>query len=118
MKKASAKTLVPLTHTTYYILLSLTEPMHGYGIMNKVDELSQGQVKLGPGTLYGALAKLEKQGVIKKLEQATDERRKHYELTSLGAEVVQLEYNRLVSLVKQSEGILSNTGHESNRGEQ
>ena len=45
----------PLTEATYYILISLTEPLHGYGIMKKVDEMSHGRIRLAAGTLYGAL---------------------------------------------------------------
>ena len=48
----------PLTETTFYILISLLEPLHGYGIMQKVEDLSGGRIKLGPGTLYGALNNL------------------------------------------------------------
>ena len=85
---------LPLTEATYYILISLHEPLHGYGIMQNVEQISNGEVKLGPGTLYGAIGKLEKQGLIKKVENANDqpsERRKYYKLTDLGQKVVILE---------------------------
>ena len=75
MKKTSPVQYLPLTHTTFYILISLTTPLHGYGIMQKVEEMSKGEVKLGPGTLYGALSKLEKQKIIAKTQE-DGERRK------------------------------------------
>ncbi|PAD39902.1 PadR family transcriptional regulator [Terribacillus sp. 7520-G] len=101
MKKASPTQYLPLTHTTFYILLSLTTPLHGYGIMQKVEEMSKGDVKLGPGTLYGALSKLEKQKIIAKTGE-DGERRKSYVLTELGKQVVKSEWNRLQYLVEIS----------------
>ena len=98
----------PLTHTTYYILLALTEPLHGYGIMQKVEEMSKREVRLGPGTLYGSLGKLEKDQLIMKSELQTNERRKSYEITALGKMIIQKEYQRLVSLVSNSKPILEN----------
>jgi DNA-binding PadR family transcriptional regulator len=55
---------LPLTEVTCWILLALVEPLHGDGVMQKVDRLSQGAVRLGPGTLYGTFTSLEKQGLI------------------------------------------------------
>lgn len=109
MKNATEKFL-PLTHTTYYILISLIEPLHGYGIMQKVDEMSQGEVKLGPGTLYGALSKLEKQKLIMKTEEQDEERRKYYVLTNLGKDVVKLDYKRLTNLIAASKQLIENMG--------
>lgn len=106
MKKLAVKYL-PLTHTTYFILISLITPLHGYGIMQKVEEISGGKVKLGPGTLYGALSKLEKQGVIVKAKEADEERRKLYVLTDLGKEVVTLEFERIKTLVEVSESLVN-----------
>ena len=60
---------LPLTEPTYYILLSLTEPLHGYAVMQKVEQLSNGAVSVGPGTLYGALSTLEKDGLIVKVAE-------------------------------------------------
>jgi DNA-binding PadR family transcriptional regulator len=97
------KKYLPLTHTTYYILISLTTPLHGYGIMQKVEELSEGEINLGPGTLYGALSKLEKDGLIKKLSEEANERRKSYLLTDLGREIIKLEFKRLKVLVARTQ---------------
>ncbi|SFB09707.1 MULTISPECIES: PadR family transcriptional regulator [unclassified Bacillus (in: firmicutes)] len=109
MKNATEKFL-PLTHTTYYILISLLDPLHGYGIMQKVEEMSQGEVKLGPGTLYGALSKLEKQKLIAKMEDLDEERRKYYVLTALGKDVVKLEYKRLTNLIAASKNLIEGMG--------
>ncbi|RKQ34739.1 PadR family transcriptional regulator [Oceanobacillus halophilus] len=103
---------IPLSQATYYILLSLREVRHGYGIMQDVSEISQEEVKMGPGTLYGALGKLEKQEVIIKAEVNDGERRKYYKLTELGKQVVQLEYNRLTSLVENAKEIIKELGGE------
>jgi len=89
---------LPLTESTYYTLLSLVEPLHGYGIMQKVDVLSEGTVKIGPGTLYGALQALEKEGLIVKVGE--EERRKIYELTGKGKEVLKKQVERLVVMVR------------------
>ena len=96
------ESFLPLSQATYYILLSLREIRHGYGIMQDVEEVSNGEVTLGPGTLYGALSKLEKQKVIEKALVQDDDRRKYYQLTDLGREVMRLEFKRLKSLVENS----------------
>jgi len=97
--KEKAKKYLPLTEATYYIMLSLIEPLHGYGIMQKVDEMTEGNVKLGPGTLYGAISKLVKEGVIVEVEDLQgDTRRKNYKLTSFGRIIVKLEHKRIHSL--------------------
>lgn len=103
-----ANKYLPLTEATYYILISLLVPLHGYGIMQNVEEISKGQVKLGPGTLYGALSKLEKQNLIVKQDVDENERRKYYKLTEFGKKVVVLEYERLKRLVNCSENIINN----------
>jgi DNA-binding PadR family transcriptional regulator len=106
------ETFLPLSQATYYILLSLREIRHGYGIMQDVEEVSKGEVKLGPGTLYGAIGKLEKQKVIEKATIQDDERRKYYQLTDLGKEVLQLEYKRLTSLVENSGELIKEMGEK------
>ena len=55
---------LPLSEATYYILLALVEPLHGYGVMQKVEAMSDESVRIGPGTLYGAFTTLEKEGLI------------------------------------------------------
>ncbi|MBK5360704.1 PadR family transcriptional regulator [Bacillus sp. TH44] len=96
---AKAQKYIPLTEATYYILLSLVKPMHGYGIMQMVEEMTNGEVKLGPGTLYGNTTKLLKEKLI--VEVASTDRKKCYELTPFGREVLELEYNRLQEICKK-----------------
>jgi DNA-binding PadR family transcriptional regulator len=84
---------LPLTESTFYILLALIEPLHGYGVMQKVEALSQGTVKIGPGTLYGAFQALEKEALIVKVGE--EERRKSYALTAKGRGVLKTQINRL-----------------------
>ncbi|MFD1737305.1 PadR family transcriptional regulator [Bacillus salitolerans] len=107
MKHNEVSKYLPLTHTTYYILISLISPLHGYGIMQKVEEISGGEIKLGPGTLYGALSKLEKQGIITKIDEVDEERRKSYVLTTLGTELVKLEFLRIKKLIEVSTSIVN-----------
>lgn len=84
---------LPLTESTYYILSALVEPLHGYGVMQKVGEMSQGTVTIGPGTLYGAFSTLEKERLIVKIRE--EERRKIYALTPLGKSVLREQTRRL-----------------------
>ncbi|KIL51601.1 hypothetical protein KP77_11130 [Jeotgalibacillus alimentarius] len=106
MKSTEASSFLPLTHTTFYTLIALEHPLHGYGIMQKVEQVSAGDVKIGPGTLYSALNKLEKQKLIKKVDGDTGDRRKLYTLTGLGQEVIRLEYRRLTHLVQVGEDVI------------
>ncbi len=92
------ETYLPLTESTSYILLALAEPLHGYGVMQKVEAMSQGTVKLGPGTLYGAFTTLESEGLIVKVEEV--ERRKSYTLTEKGKGVLKEHIRRLQILVE------------------
>lgn len=89
---------LPLTETTFYILLALRQPAHGYAIMNRVAELSDGQVRLAAGTLYGALENLVKQKLIEPAA-STDPRRKVYRLTTGGQQLLDLDAQRMAQLV-------------------
>ena len=89
---------LPLSESTAYILLALVEPLHGYGIMQMVEQISQGTVKLGPGTLYGAFTTLEGEGLIVKVGEA--DRRKTYALTEKGKSVLKEHIRRSEILVK------------------
>jgi len=96
---------LPLTEATYYILLSLVTPNHGYAVMQEADEVSQGTVRLAPGTLYGALTALETSKLITMV--GTDGRRKVYQVTELGRQVLRDQIHRyqimLENAVNQSE---------------
>jgi DNA-binding PadR family transcriptional regulator len=95
---------LPLTEATYYILLSLVEPLHGYGVMQKVELLSDGTVSVGPGTLYGAFTNLEKEGLIVMVRE--EERRKSYTLTDKGKKVLVEQINRLQIMTRNGQDIL------------
>jgi DNA-binding PadR family transcriptional regulator len=84
---------LPLSEATYYILLALVEPLHGYGIMQKVEGMSEGTVSIGPGTMYGAFSTLEKEGLISMIKE--EERRKSYALTEKGKLVLTEQIHRL-----------------------
>jgi DNA-binding PadR family transcriptional regulator len=94
---------LPLTESTYYILLSLLEPLHGYGVMQKVETLSEGTVKIGPGTLYGAFQALEKEALIVKVGE--EERRKIYTLTAKGRHVLKNQVERLAIMVRSGSAV-------------
>lgn len=97
---------LPITETTYYIMLSLLEPLHGYGIMQQVQTLSQEHVQIAPGTMYGALENLKKQKLIRDVPELSEKRRKVYQLTDLGKEVLILEYHRMQNLINISKTYL------------
>ncbi|KMJ57341.1 PadR family transcriptional regulator [Bacillus sp. LL01] len=85
-----------MTETAFYILLSLTEPRHGYGIIKHVEEISNGRIRLGSGTIYGTLTKMQKDGVITVFADA--ERKTLYEITDSGKELITAEIERLKEL--------------------
>jgi DNA-binding PadR family transcriptional regulator len=107
-----AKKFLPLSEATYLILASLTEPRHGYGIMQDVEVVSDGRVRLGPGTLYGALTNLLRQKLIRRSGErgAGSERRKIYALTPLGEKVLILEGERLASLSRLASNVTRRLG--------
>ncbi len=94
---------VPMTETGFYILFCLQEEMHGYNITQKVKELTDGEVIITAGTMYGSLSKMEKDGLICFVRE--DEKRKFYHITELGKEVLGLEINRIKRLYRNIGGI-------------
>lgn len=90
-----------MTETAFYILLCLRSPNHGYGIVQKVERLTGGAIRLAPGTMYGSLSKMEKDGLIRFIRE--EEKRKIYEITDLGREVLQIELKRIERLYKISQ---------------
>ena len=98
MKNTSAA----LTEAIYYILLALQEPMHGYGIMQKTSTMSNGRLILSAGTLYGAISNLLDKGWILPCGESsdTDGRRKMYQITDKGQEILLAELERLEELVE------------------
>lgn len=95
-----------LTEAVYYILLSLMEPMHGYGIMQNVEQLSNGRVKLAAGTLYGAINTLLEKGWIVAQPGEKDSRQKKYQITAQGKQMLQAEILRLKELLANGNRIL------------
>ncbi|MEE1055780.1 MAG: helix-turn-helix transcriptional regulator [Acutalibacteraceae bacterium] len=95
-----------LTESVYYILLSLMQPRHGYGIIQNVEQLSKGRVRLAAGTLYGAINTLLKKGWIKALPEIKDSRKKEYLITDLGKQVLKNEIIRLSELLENGNYIL------------
>ena len=92
------KVYVPMTETAFFILLCLRKPKHGYGIVQAVEKMTEGAVKLTPGTMYGSLSKMEKDGLICFIRE--EDKRKIYQITDLGQEVLQLELKRIERLYK------------------
>jgi DNA-binding PadR family transcriptional regulator len=96
------KVYVPMTETAFYILLCLREPNHGYGIVQTVEKLTEGAIRLAPGTMYGSLSKMEKDGVIRFIRE--EEKRKIYKITDLGEEVLAIEIKRIERLYNIAKG--------------
>ncbi len=95
-----------LTEAVYYILLSLMQPMHGYGIMQNVEVLSGGRVRLAAGTLYGAINTLLEKGWITALPGIKDSRKKEYQITNIGKEALEAEIIRLQELLNNGRQIM------------
>jgi DNA-binding PadR family transcriptional regulator len=98
--------LLPLTPAVFHILLALADrERHGYHIMQEVESRTRGEMRLGPGTLYGSIKRLLRDGLIEEMEERPDpdlddERRRYYRLTDFGYRVATAEAERLAHLVK------------------
>ena len=94
----------PLTEALFYILLAVRRPVHGYGIIQEVAEMTGGRVNLGPGTLYGAISSLlEKGWIVLYSAGAGSRRKKEYVITEAGRAVFDGELRRLRELVANGE---------------
>ena len=93
-----------MTETSFYILFCLRQPNHGYGIVQQVKQMTNGEIALGPGTMYGTLSKMEKDGLICFIYEI--EKRKVYQITPLGCEVLELELKRIKRLYDSVKGVL------------
>jgi DNA-binding PadR family transcriptional regulator len=102
----AAENIGALTEAVYYILLALFEPMHGYGIMQNTETLSEGRVRLAAGTLYGALNTMVERGWIRALEEDEGSRKKEYEITGIGKQIFEGEWKRLQELVDNGRAVL------------
>ena len=100
---------IVLTEAVFYTLLALHEPLHGYGIMQETEKMSNGRLKLSAGTLYGVLSSMLEKGWIKALPSEEESRRKDYQITELGKSVAGNELSRLEELVLNGQKILKQT---------
>lgn len=100
MDKHIQKIYVPMTETGFYILFCLQTPQHGYGITQQVNSMTNKEVNISAGTMYGTLSKMEKDGLIQ--FHAEEEKRKLYKITELGKEVLTTEIKRIERLYKNS----------------
>ena len=94
---------LPMTETGFYILFCLQKENHGYGITQKVKEMTDSQVSISPGTMYGSLSKMEKDGLIHFIRE--EDKRKIYEITELGTEVLELELKRIRRLYRNAQEV-------------
>jgi DNA-binding PadR family transcriptional regulator len=96
---------LPLTEATYYIMLMLVEPTHGYGVMQEVKAATGGAITVGPGTLYGAFSTLEEEALIEMVRK--EGRRKVYTLTEKGRAVLQSQIERLEMMAHHGQQMLA-----------
>lgn len=92
-----------LTESVFYILLRLHQPAHGYAMMKDIAQMTGGRVKLGAGSLYGALDTLQKKGWIKALNEYPQDRKIEYIITNTGKEFFEKELIRLEELLRNAE---------------
>ncbi|MCD8133776.1 MAG: PadR family transcriptional regulator [Clostridiales bacterium] len=100
------KVYMPMTETAFYILLCLKKPNHGYGIIQKVEKITDGAIHLTPGTMYGSLSKMENDGVIRFVRE--EDKRKIYQITELGLNVLEIELKRIERLYKNAREVMKN----------
>lgn len=110
MNQKLKKMYLPMSESAYYILLSLQEPRHGYGIILYVKEITHGRISLGAGTIYGTLTKFEKDGLIDPAGE--EERRKLYRLTEAGRYLLEEELKRIDELHENGHFILGDKGND------
>ena len=98
------KRFIPMSETMFFILLSLREERHGYGIMLYIKELTKGRIILGAGTIYQSLRKLEGDGLIE--QGSEDDRKKNYRITGVGEQILQEEARRIKEIYHSVEGLV------------
>ena len=103
-KEPKLEKYLPLSEATFYIMMARVEPMHGYAVMQYVEEVSRGMVKIGPGTLYGAFSNLEKERLIEMVSE--ENRRKSYLLTDKGINVMVLQAERVKIMNQHAQQIV------------
>jgi DNA-binding PadR family transcriptional regulator len=103
---------LPLSPAVLHILLALASgDLHGYGLMQEVERQSEGQYKLGPGTLYDNLRRLMVQGLVEQasLPKGQDPRRQYYQLSSLGRKILAADVARLEEVVREARACFGRT---------
>lgn len=105
MRERIKRIYIPMTETGFYILFCLQEEMHGYNVGKKVKEMTGGEITISPGTMYGSLSKMEKDGLIAFVRE--DDKRKLYIITELGMQILDIEIKRIERLYKNSRGGVS-----------
>ena len=106
MNSAQSDQEIPLTPAVFHILLALADgEKHGYAIMKEVESVTDGAVRMGPGTLYGSIKRMLKAGMIRESDERPDPelddaRRRYYELTGYGRRVLEAEAQRLAQAVR------------------
>lgn len=106
MDEKIKRVYIPMTETGFYILFCLQEENHGYGITQKVRQMTGGEILISPGTMYGSLSKMEKDGLIAFTRE--EEKRKLYQITELGTEILRTELVRIERLYRNSKGVSVN----------
>lgn len=96
------KVYCPMTESGFYILFCLQQPQHGYGISQQVKQMTGNAISISPGTMYGSLSKMEKDGLIRFVSEV--DKKKLYEITELGKEVLDTEIRRIERLYRNSKG--------------
>ncbi len=102
MEEKIKRVYIPMTETGFYILFCLRSENHGYGITRQVEALTGGEILISPGTMYGSLSKMEKDGLIQFVRE--EEKRKRYIITPLGEEILETELRRIERLYRNSKG--------------
>ena len=102
MEDRIKRVYIPMTETGFYILFCLQEEMHGYNITQNVKQMTNGAVVISPGTMYGTLSKMEKDGLISFIRE--EEKRKLYHITDLGRDILSIELQRIERLYRNSKG--------------
>lgn len=103
MNERIRRVYIPMTETSFYILYTLQEEMHGYSIGTHVEEITGGDISISPGTMYGSLSKMEKDGLIDFIRE--EENRKIYKINQLGKIILDKEIKRIERLYKNSKGV-------------
>ncbi|MEW4354496.1 PadR family transcriptional regulator [Streptococcus pneumoniae] len=94
---------MPMTETGFYILFCLQKERHGYSITQKVKEMTDGELLISPGTMYGTLSKMERDGLIVFVRE--EQKRRIYRATEIGREILDLEKKRIERLYRNSQEV-------------